>query len=85
MNYNIPIYLANIKVQVTKKTGPNSFTSKVIKINEIFLKGFNFPDMIRRKGKSITSKYISSPKDKASIIDIEILSQHGYGVDDGVH
>lgn len=83
MRHNIPIYLANVKVRVTRYSASQKSTITETKIlSNIFMKGFTFADMIRRKGKQITGQFIKGPKDRASIIDIEILSQHGRGVDD---
>jgi hypothetical protein len=80
--FNVPIYIANITLEIKEKTGRVTTVSRKRKINDVIIKGYSIPDMIRRKKETFKKNLNLNAKESIGEIEIELLSQHGYGVDD---
>lgn len=85
MKMNVPIYLADVTLSLRKKEFGSVKIIKTKTLNKVFVKGFNFEDMIKRKIKrwseNVFQKNINS-KEYVFVEKINLLSQHGFGVDE---
>ena len=85
MKMNVPIYLADVTLSLRKKEFGNVKIIKTKTLNKVFVKGFSFEDMIKRKieqwNENVFQKKINS-KEYVFVEKINLLSQHGFGVDD---
>ena len=85
MKMNVPIYLADVTLSLRKKEFGGVKIIKTKTLNKVFVKGFNFDDMIKRKIKrwseNVFQKNINS-KEYVFVEKINLLSQHGFGVDE---
>ena len=85
MKMNVPIYLADVTLSLRKKEFGSVKIIKTKTLNKVFVKGFNFDDMIKRKMKrwseNVFQKNINS-KEYIFVEKINLLSQHGFGVDE---
>lgn len=82
MKHTVPIYKANVTVKITEKTGKISSVEKLVLIKDAIVKGFTLPDIARRK-QSLADKLVTNSfKQKAKIVNLTLISQHGYGIDD---
>ena len=82
MKHTVPIYVANVTVKITEKTGKVSSVNKFILVKDVIVKGFTLSDIARRK-QSIADKFVTNSfKQKAKIVNLKLISQHGYGIDD---
>lgn len=80
--FNVPIYVANLTIDIKEKSGRISTVTKKKKIKDVVIKGFSIQDMINRKKDDYSRNLNLSPKESISNIEIELLKQHGYGIDD---
>ena len=85
MKMNVPIYLADVTLSLRKKEFGSVKIIKTKTLNKVFVKGFNFEDMIKRKIKrwseNVFQKNINS-KEYIFVEKINLLSQHGFGVNE---
>ena len=85
MKMNVPIYLADVTLSLRKKEFGNVKIIKTKTLNKVFVKGFSFEDMIKRKieqwSENVFQKKINS-KEYVFVEKINLLSQHGFGVDE---
>lgn len=82
MKHTVPIYMANVLIRIVEKTGKNSRETRLVKLQETIVKGFTLPDIAKRK-QSLADKFVKNKfKETAKIVGIELISQHGYGIDD---
>ena len=85
MKMNVPIYLADVTLSLRKKEFGNVKIIKTKTLNKVFVKGFSFEDMIKRKieqwNENVFQKKINS-KEYVFVEKINLLSQHGFGVND---
>lgn len=85
----VPIYSANITLNRISVTGPNKkkqkFLDKIILSNQV-VKGFSLIDIKKRKNNNLAyraNKIKKLGKDQFyKVVEIELLKQHGYGVND---
>lgn len=85
MKHNVPIYLADVTVQKIKKTFSENNVLEEKTLKKIIVKGFNFEDIIKRKKLSfIKDAFPKGLNEREDIIikKINLLSQHGFGVDE---
>ena len=82
---NVPIYLADVTLSLRKKEFGNVKIIKTKTLNKVFVKGFSFEDMIKRKieqwNENVFQKKINS-KEYVFVEKINLLSQHGFGVNE---
>ena len=82
---NVPIYLADVTLSLRKKEFGNVKIIKTKTLNKVFVKGFSFEDMIKRKieqwNENVFQKKINS-KEYIFVEKINLLSQHGFGVNE---
>lgn len=85
MKMNVPIYLADVTLSLRKKEFGNVKIIKTKTLNKVFVKGFSFEDMIKRKieqwNENVFQKKINS-KEYVFVEKINLLSQHGFGVNE---
>lgn len=82
MKATIPIYLADVTVKITKKTGRISTQTRYVLLKGAIVKGFTLKDISKRK-QSLADKTIkNSDTETAKIVNLVLRSQHGYGVDE---
>ena len=82
MKHTVPIYLSDVTVKISEKTGKISTVHKYVLLKNVIVKGFTLKDIARRK-QNIADKLIrNSLKQSAKIVNLKLISQHGYGIDD---
>ncbi len=84
MKKNVPIYLSNITVQKVKKNhfGIEVLEEKILK--KVIVKGFDFKDIIKRKKEKFSREAFPkglNNKELMVVKKIDLISQHGFGVD----
>ena len=80
--FNVPIYNANLTFEIKEKTGKISNTIRKRKICDVIVKGFSIVDIINRKKDIYEKKLNLKETETLNNIEVELISQHGYGVDD---
>lgn len=78
----VPIYLADIIIEIKDSSGKNSTVTRYKIIKDVIIKGYSIDDMLRRKKELIMRSANTQAKQKVTGIQINLISQHGYGVED---
>lgn len=80
--HKLPIYMSNISVEIVKKSGRITKVTRLSSRKNVLVKGFTIEDIIARKQKTLRNLFDLKSEEFFGKIDVTLLKQHGYGVDD---